>query len=262
VTVLDRNNVHIQGHGDRAIIFAHGFGCDQAMWRLIAPAFEDEFRTVTYDHVGSGGSDMAAYQPAKYASLSSYADDLAEIGHELSLKNAVFVGHSVSCMIGVLAANKSPGLFGKLVLIGPSPRYIDDGDYRGGFSSAQIEELLEVLASNHLGWSSTMAPMIMGNPKRPELGQELEASFCRMDPKIAQAFARTTFTADNRDDLAKVKIPTLILQCSEDRIAPLRVGQYVHQQVIGSRLIVMRATGHCPNLSAPEETIAAIKAFV
>ncbi len=244
------------------MIFAHGFGCDQNMWRFVAPAFESEFRTVLFDHVGAGGSDLAAYEPAKYATLSGYADDLVEIARELRLKDAVFVGHSVSAMIGVLASLSAPDLFKSLVLIGPSPRYIDDEGYVGGFSAKQIAELLDFLSDNYMGWSAAMAPTIMGNADRPELGEELTNSFCRTDPEIAKAFARVTFMSDNRCDLPKVTIPSLILQCSEDVIAPREVGEYVHRNTPYSKLVLMRATGHCPNLSAPEETISAIRAFV
>jgi sigma-B regulation protein RsbQ len=244
------------------MVFAHGFGCDQNMWRFVAPAFEDAFQTILFDHVGAGGSDLSAYEPTKYATLSGYADDLLEIGGELGLKGAVFVGHSVSAMIGVLASIKAPDLFESLVLVGPSPRYIDDDEYVGGFSAAQVNELLEFLADNYMGWSAAMAPAIIGNPDRPELGEELTNSFCRTDPEIAKAFARVTFMSDNRPDLAKVATRTLVLQCSEDIIAPVQVGEYVHRNVAGSQLVIMRATGHCPNLSAPEETIAAIRAFV
>lgn len=243
-------------------MFAHGFGCDQAMWRLVAPLFTDRYRVVTFDHVGSGASDLAAYDPARYAQLTAYADDIIEIGQELAFRDAVFVGHSVGAMMGVLASVRAPELFGKLVLVGPSPRYIDDGDYRGGFDREQIEDLLDVLADNHMGWSATMAPVIMGNPDRPELAEELTESFCRTDPAIARVFARTTFMADNRADLACVRIPTLILQCSDDIIAPTQVGDYVHAQIAGSELVRLRATGHCPNLSSPQETIEAIRAFV
>lgn len=243
-------------------MFAHGFGCDQNMWRFVEPAFEGEFRTVLFDHVGAGGSELAAYDNSKYSSLAGYAGDVVEIGRELGLKDAVFVGHSVSCMIGALATQKAPGMFGKLVMIGPSARYIDDGDYSGGFSEKQIEELLQFLESNHMGWSAQMAPAIMGNSDRPELGQELTNSFCRTDPEIAKAFARVTFTSDNREDLGKIDIPTLILQCSEDIIASKEVGEFVHRRIRGSELVILEATGHCPNLSAPEEVIGAMRAFV
>jgi len=262
VSALVRNNVHVRGRGDRTIVFAHGFGCDQNMWRLVAPAFEDRFRTVVFDNVGAGRSDLSAYDPAKYASLGGYADDLVEIVRELGARDVILVGHSVSAMIGVLASLRAPELFSALILVGPSPRYIDDGDYIGGFGAAQIEELLTFLAENPMAWSQAMAPAIMGNADRPELGQELTESFCRTDPAIAAAFARATFTSDNRLDLPRVTARTLVLQCSEDIIAPLQVGEYVRDHIAGSEMVVLAATGHCPNLSAPAEVISAIQAFV
>jgi sigma-B regulation protein RsbQ len=262
VGVIERNNVYVRGSGERAMVFAHGFGCDQNMWRFVEPAFKDDFRTVLFDHVGAGGSDLKAYDKAKYSTLEGYANDVVEIGRELGFKDAVFVGHSVSSMIGALAVQKAPGMFGKLVMVGPSARYIDDGDYIGGFSERQIDELLQFLELNHMGWSAQMAPAIMGNPDRPELGEELTNSFCRTDPEIAKAFARVTFTSDNRADLAKVDIPTLILQCSEDIIASKEVGEFVHRGIPNSEIIVLEATGHCPNLSAPDEVISAMRSFV
>ena len=252
----------LAGREDRPVVMlAHGFGCDQNMWRLIAPKLADDFRVVLFDHVGAGRSDPSAWQPQRYATLDGYADDVLRICRELELRDVVFVGHSVSAMIGVLAAIREPDRFGKLVLLGPSPRYIDDAGYHGGFSQADIEELLESLDSNYLGWSAAMAPVIMGNPERPELAEELAGSFCRTDPAIAQAFARTTFLSDNRADLAKVTVPTLILQCSRDAIAPTEVGEFVHDQIPGSTLVTLTATGHCPQLSAPDATLAAIAAF-
>ena len=262
MTILLRNNVAVKGSGERSIMFAHGFGCDQHMWRFVAPAFEDGFRTVLFDHVGAGSSDLTAYQPEKYSTLNGYAEDVVEIGRALKLQHAVFVGHSVSAMIGALASLKDPELFESLIMVGPSPRYIDDGEYVGGFTAAQIDELLESLSDNFMGWSTAMAPAIMGNADRPELGRELTNSFCRTDPDIAKAFARVTFTSDNRADLDKIRTRSLILQCSDDLIAPEAVGRYVHERIKSSELVLMEATGHCPNLSAPEETIAAIKAFV
>ena len=262
MSAVKRNNVKLRGQGQRAMMFAHGFGCDQHMWRLVAPAFEPDFQTVLFDNVGAGGSDLDAYDAAKYGSLKGYADDVVEIGLELGLSRAVLVGHSVSAMIGVLASINVPDMFESLVLVGPSPRYINDFPYFGGFSQEQIDELLESMADNHIGWSATMAPVIMGNPDRPQLGQELIDSFCRADPDVAREFARTTFTSDNRADLPKVTARTLVLQCSEDMIAPSEVGAYVHDHIRGSKLITLKAKGHCPNLSAPEEVIAAIRAFV
>ena len=260
--VLGRNNVQISGQGNRAMMFAHGFGCDQHMWTAVARAFEADFRVVLFDHVGAGQSDLGAYDAAKYASLDGYADDVVEIGRALDLSDAVFVGHSVSAMIGGLASVKAPGMFSDLIMVGPSPRYVDDDDYVGGFSHAQVEDLLEFLADNHLGWSAAMAPVIMGNPDQPELGAALEQSFCATDPEIARQFARATFFSDNRADLPKITARTLVLQCREDIIAPPCVGEYVHAQVPGSRYTLLDATGHCPNLSAPEQVTAAIRAFV
>ena len=262
MSVIARNNVHVRGTGEQAMVFAHGFGCDQNMWRFVEPAFLQDFKTVLFDHVGAGGSDLKAYDKSKYSTLAGYADDVVEIGRELGLKDAVFVGHSVSSMIGALAVQKAPGMFAKLVMVGPSARYIDDDNYVGGFSEQQIEELLQFLDSNHMGWSAQMAPAIMGNPDRPELGEELTNSFCRTDPEIAKAFARVTFKSDNRADLAKIDIPTLILQCSEDIIASKEVGEFVHRGIPGSELIILEATGHCPNLSAPDEVISAMRTFV
>jgi len=262
MTASERHNAKVSGAGERAIVFAHGFGCDQNMWRLVAPAFERDFRVVLFDHVGAGGSDLSAYDPAKYGSLDGYADDVVELCRDLGIRGGVFVGHSVSAMVGVLAAKRAPDLFDDLVLVGPSPRYIDEEGYVGGFSEAQVHELLDFLDSNHMGWSRAMAPTIMGNADRPELAEELANSFCRTDPEIAKRFARTTFLADNRTDLDGVPARCLVLQCSEDVIAPREVGEYVHRRLPGSTLVVMGATGHCPNLSAPEETIAAIRAFL
>jgi sigma-B regulation protein RsbQ len=244
------------------MIMAHGFGCDQNMWRFLAPAFAETHRVVLFDHVGSGGSDLTAYRPERYTSLNGYADDVLEICRELGVEGATFVGHSVSAMIGVLAAAKEPERISTLVLIGPSPCYIDDEGYVGGFSRADIEDLLDSLDSNYLGWSATMAPVIMGNGDRPELADELTNSFCRTDPEIARRFARATFLSDNRDDLPRVRARTLVLQCTDDVIAPQVVGEYVASRIPDSELVVLAATGHCPNLSAPAETIAAIKAFL
>jgi sigma-B regulation protein RsbQ len=258
-----RNNVVLRGReGGPPMVFAHGFGCDQNMWRYVWPAFATDYRIVLFDHVGVGGSDVQAYDRERYSSLQGYADDVLDICHELDLREVVFVGHSVSAMIGVLAAIVEPERFARLVLVGPSPRYINDDGYVGGFSHEDIDGLLKSLESNYLGWSSAMAPVIMGNPDRPELGEELTNSFCRADPEIAAQFARVTFLSDNRADLARVVIPSLVLQCSEDAIAPQAVGEYVHQHLRGSRLVQLEATGHCPNLSAPEESITAIRRFL
>jgi sigma-B regulation protein RsbQ len=261
---LVRHNVQV--HGDpagRPMVFAHGFGCDQNMWRYVWPAFADEHRIVLFDHVGHGGADREAFDPRRYATLDGYARDVLEICDELGLdEDVVFVGHSVSAMVGALAAIARPERFGALVMVGPSPRYLDDAGYEGGFARPDIDALLESLSSNFLGWSSTMAPVIMGNGDRPELGEELTELFCATDPAIAAHFARVTFLSDNRDDLPRVPVRTLVLQCSDDVIAPAAVGRYVHDQLPDSVFVQMAATGHCPNLSAPEETIAAIRAFL
>jgi sigma-B regulation protein RsbQ len=265
MSAVRRHHVNVHGAPDgQPMVFAHGFGCDQNMWRYVWPAFADEYRIVLFDHVGVGRSDTSAFNRQRYGSLEGYANDVLDICRELELTDVVFVGHSVSAMIGVLAAAAEPGRFARLVLVGPSPRYIDDDDsgYVGGFSTEDIEGLLESMDSNYLGWSSTMAPVIMGNQDRPELGEELTSSFCRADPDIARHFARVTFTSDNRADLARVGVPSLVIQCQQDAIAPLTVGRYVDDALPHSRMVVLEATGHCPNLSAPEETVAAMRTFL
>lgn len=244
------------------MLFAHGFGCDQNMWRFVVPAFEDEYRTIAFDYVGHGGSDLASYSAARYASLDSFAEDVLEICAELDLTDTIFVGHSVSSMIGLLAAIREPSRFAKLVLVAPSPRYINEEGYVGGFTKEDIESLIDSLDSNYLGWSSQMAPVIMGNPDRPELTKELTNSLCSTDPDVAKQFARATFFADNRKDLPNLKVPALVLQCSNDSIAPMSVGEYVRDHIPESQFMLLRASGHCPNLSAPDETISAIKSFL
>ena len=260
--VLRRNNVSVSGRGTQPMLFAHGFGCDQHMWRLVTPAFEDDYQVVLFDYVGSGGSDLAAYDPDRYATLDGYASDVLDVVHALDLRDVILVGHSVSSMVGVLAANREPERFARLVMIGPSPRYLDDDGYVGGFAREDIDELLTSLEANYLGWSSQMAPAIMGRPDRAELGAELEASFCRTDPDIAKHFAKVTFLSDNRADLSHLQTPSLILQCSDDVIAPVAVGQYLQRTLAKSTFVQLQATGHCPNLSAPDETTAAIRAYL
>lgn len=262
MNTLQKNNVKITGKGQQPMLLAHGYGCDQNMWRHITPAFEEDYKIVLFDHIGFGGSDTADYTKERYGSLQAYAADVLEICQELDLRQVVFVGHSVSAMIGVLAAVAEPERFSKLVLVSPSPCFVNDGDYVGGFSKEDIEDLLASLDSDYLGWSNTIAPVIMGNPEKPELGQELAGSFCRSNIPVAKDFAHVTFLSDNRRDLPLVKTQTLILQCTKDAIAPLSVGEYTHRNIAGSRLVVMKATGHCPNLSSPEETIAAMKGFL
>ncbi|MFF3613147.1 alpha/beta fold hydrolase [Streptomyces sp. NPDC002580] len=265
MSVRNRNRVKISGRsGGPVVMLAHGFGCDQNMWRLVVPALERAFTVVVFDHVGAGRSDRSAWSKERYSSLEGYVEDVLEICRELDLGPVTFVGHSVSAMMGVLAASRHPEYFAGLVLLAPSPCFIDDpaAGYRGGFSAEDIEELLESLDANYLGWSGAMAPVIMGNPDRPELGEELTTSFCATDPEIARVFARVTFLSDNRDDLPRVTVPTLVAQCSSDAIAPPGVGAFVQGRIAGSRLVTLNATGHCPQLSAPEETTAAITAFV
>jgi sigma-B regulation protein RsbQ len=259
----ERHNVNEHGPPEgQPMLFAHGFGCDQNMWRYVWPRFEGDYRVVLFDHVGAGDSDLSAYDPERYSSLQGYAQDVLEISRELDLREVVFVGHSVSAMIGVLAAAEEPERFARLVLVGPSPRYIDDDDYVGGFSREDVEGLLDSMDSNYLGWSSQMAPVIMGNEDRPELGEELTNSFCRADPEIARNFARVTFLSDNREDLAKVEVPSLVLQCAEDAIAPEAVGRFVERELPEARLVMLDAVGHCPNLSAPDATATAIEEFL
>lgn len=263
--VVGRNNVTVLGDPDgTAMVFSHGFGCDQNMWRFVAPRFEDRFRTVLFDHVGFGNSDLTAYDPARYSSLDGYADDLLEVCDALDLDHVVFVGHSVAAMIGMKAALADPDRFAHLIMVSPSPCYIDDEStgYVGGSSRADIDDLLESLDQNYLGWSSAMAPVIMGNDDRPELGQELTNSFCRTDPAIASQFARVTFLSDCRSDLAELTVPSLVLQCDPDPIAPRVVGEYVQRTVPTCEFTLLDATGHCPNLSAPEATTAAIEAYL
>ncbi|MCW3493347.1 alpha/beta fold hydrolase [Microbacterium sp. SSM24] len=261
--VLQRNNVRVSGDpAGRVIMFAHGFGCSQETWGLVAPEFERDHRVVLFDYIGAGGSDRGAYRRGKYASLDGYATDVLEILDALDATDVVFVGHSVSAMIGVLASNREPARFGALILVGPSPRYTNDGGYGGGFERADIDALLDSLDANFAAWAHATAPMIMGTPDRPELGEQLAESFCRFDPEIARDFARVTFLSDNRDDLGAVTVPTLILQCTADAIAPAEVGRFVHEAIPGSRLRLLQATGHVPILSAADEVITEIRQFL
>lgn len=260
--VVARNNIKTAGtEGAPVLLLAHGFGCDQNLWRPVVERLRSQFRIVLMDHVGAGGSDPAAWNADKYSTLSGYSADVLDIVRELDLHDVVYVGHSVAAMIGALAAIADPSRFAKLIMVTPSPRYIDDGDYRGGFSEGDIDELLESIDANYLGWSRAMAPVIMGNPDRPDLHAELEATFCRTDPACARAFARATFLSDNRSDLPRVPVPTLIVECAQDVIAPRAVGTFVHQQIRGSRLVTLDAMGHCPHVSDPDATASAIAAF-
>lgn len=262
VDVVSRNNVTVSGvAGGRPIVFAHGFGCSQEMWRHVAPAFESDHRVVLFDNVGAGRSDLSAYRAGKYDSLHGYATDLLEILDALDLRDAVIVGHSVSAMVAVLAANRDASRIGSLVLLGPSPRYLDDVGYTGGFTTEAIEGLLDQLDANYILWSRSLAPVIMGNPERAELGQELTDSFCATDPEIARHFARVTFLSDNRRDLPLVTVPTLVVQMRDDVIAPESVGRYVHAAIPGSQYVELPVAGHVPHLAGPEHVVAAIRGF-
>jgi sigma-B regulation protein RsbQ len=261
MSAIERNNVHVQGKG-RPMLFVHGFGCDQNMWRYLAPHFAERYQTILVDLTGSGNSRLADYDKRKYGTLHGHASDMCEVLREVAGEPAIFVGHSVSAMIGLLANVDSPELFASQVMVGPSPCYINDGDYFGGFERKDIEGLLDTLESNYLGWSSNMAPVIMGTPERPELAQELTNSFCRTDPDIAKHFARVTFLSDHRADLPKLQAPTLILQCSDDVIAPQAVGEYMARTIPNSKLTVIENVGHCPHLSSPSASVSAIEDFL
>ncbi len=261
--IIKRNNVRIIGKGNQTILFAHGFGCDQNMWRFITPAFEKKYQLILFDFVGCGKSDLSAYNKERYSSLHGYAQDVLDICKALQLNDIIFVGHSVSSMIGLLVAIDQPALFSNLVFIGPSPCYINDlPGYTGGFERKDIHGLLETMDNNYIGWASFLAPVIMKNEERPALSKELEESFCSTDPVIARKFAEVTFFSDNRKDLSKLTVPCLILQCAEDAIAPSEVGTYLHKNMKGSELIQMKATGHCPHMSHPEETIELIQNYL
>ncbi len=260
--ILKRNNVRVLGSGSQTMVFAHGFGCDQNMWRFIVPEFQDHYKIILFDYVGAGHSDLSAYNSKRYSTLRGYAKDVIEILDELQLKKSIFIGHSVSAMIGTLAAIERPDLFSYMIFIGPSARYLNDGEYIGGFEISDLEGIMNTMDNNYLGWAETMAPAIMGNSDRPQLGEELTNSFCATNPTIAKEFAKVTFFSDNREDLIKLKVPTLSLQCKDDVIAPMEVGHYIDSQIPDHTLEVLEATGHCPHLSAPEEVVKVIKNYL
>ncbi|HEX8592317.1 MAG TPA: alpha/beta hydrolase [Pseudomonas sp.] len=263
MSVQLRNNVNVLGDGGVTLIFAHGFGCDQTMWRFMAPHFATSYTVILFDLVGSGCSDLSAYYPRKYDSLAGYASDLLEIIDEFGGPGPViYIGHSVSAMIGVLADLQAPGRVAAHVMIGPSPCYINDGDYIAGFTRRDIESLLQTLDSNYKGWASTMAPAIMGAAEQPELGEELTSSFCRTDAQVARQFARVTFMSDHRKDVARITTKTLIVQCSDDLIAPVQVGDFLHRAIPGSTLRVIDNIGHCPHMSSPSACIDVIDDFL
>jgi sigma-B regulation protein RsbQ len=262
MNITNRNNIRQSGQGQQTMIFAHGFGCDQNVWRHLVKAFEKEYSILTFDYVGAGQSDHSSYDLIRYGSLKGYARDLLEICEAFHITNAILVAHSVSSMIGMLASIENPSAFSRLIFVAPSPCYINDGDYIGGLDKPDLESLLDMMDNNYLGWSGTIAPMVMGNAEQPELSEELTNSFCATNPEIARQFARVTFLSDNRSDLQKVKVQSLTLQCSEDMLAPLEVGHYLQSFMPGNTLKIMEATGHCPHLSAPEETIQSIRSYL
>jgi sigma-B regulation protein RsbQ len=260
--VLKRNNVKIIGEGEKVMLFAHGFGCDQNSWKYIRNEFASDYKLVLFDYVGAGNSDISSYDPQKYNSLDGYAGDILEICDALKINGVIFIGHSVSCMIGALAAIKQPAVFKKLVFIGPSPCYITKGSYIGGFDQETIDSLLEVMEEDYISWARSLAPAIMDKKNTPLLGKELSDSFCSIDPTIAKQFARVTFLSDNREDLRLIPIESLTIQCSDDMIAPVVIGEYINQNTPNNTLTVLQAYGHCPHMSYPAETIAAIRAYL
>ncbi len=262
MSIQSRNHIQVSGKGAAAMVFVHGFGCDQTMWRFLAPAYQDRFRVITYDLTGSGQSELSAYDRSKYGSLHGHAADLLEIVDSVTNGPVVIVGHSVGATIGMLATIAAPRRFAAQVMIGPSPCFINDGDYVGGFSRSDIDELLETMDANYLGWSRSVAPMIMGAPNQPLLRDELTERFCRNDPEIARHFGRVTFLSDHRADVLRSTVPALILQCSDDLIAPREVGDWLHRHLPASTLRVIRNVGHCPHMSAPTESSRAIDAFL
>ncbi|RTQ45333.1 alpha/beta hydrolase [Hymenobacter gummosus] len=262
MNVLKRNNVHVAGRGQQTLLFVNGFGCDQTIWRYILPALAEHYRLVLFDHVGAGLSDTTAYDPDKYASLQGYAQDVLEICEQLELRDVTLVGHSVGAMIGALAAIGAPERFRRLLLLCPSPCYLNEADYHGGFERADIENILAFMERDFVEWADSFAPLIMGNPDRPGLSAELIHSFCQNDPAIARRFARVTFLSDNRPDLARLHTPCLLVQCAEDLIAPLEVGDYLHRTIPAATLVTLPVSGHCPHVSAPRETLKALEAYM
>lgn len=260
--VLARNNVKVFGHGTQPMLFAHGFGCDQTMWRFLTPAFEDNYRIILFDYLGCGQSDKSCYDPADYSSLDGYAQDVLDICHTLSLRDIIFVGHSVSGMVGMLAAKLEPSRFSRIVMLGPSACYINDKDYKGGMERDTVNGIIASIDAGGDAWPNNLAPVVMGNADRPELAAELSTLFCELDPKVAQQFARATFLCDYRKNLAGFRVPTLIMQCAKDVVAPVGAGEFIHQALPGSKLVQLKATGHVPQISAPEETIAVMKSYL
>ncbi|MGZ5245603.1 MAG: alpha/beta fold hydrolase [Flavitalea sp.] len=255
-------NINISGNGSGFMLFAHGFGCDQNMWRFLVPDFEKEFKIGLFDLMGCGKSDVSRYRPDRYNSLEGHTDDLIQICDALGLKNITLVAHSVSAMIGAMACIRRPDLFDQIIMVCPSPCYLDDEGYKGGFTKNDIENLLEQMENNYLGWATSMAPVIMNNSGELVFEEELSASFCRNNPEIAKQFARVTFLSDNRKDISNIITRTLIIQCSEDIVAPPEVGQYMCKRIPDNELVVLDVIGHCPHLSAPSETSRVMRSFL
>ena|SRR5688500_9876448 len=260
--ISEIHNIHITGNGTQPMLFAHGFGCDQTIWRYVTEAFEDKYKVILFDYIGSGKSDITYYNKERHSALQGYADDVLTICKDLQLQDVIFIGHSVSCMIGMLAAIRQPELFSQLIMISPSPCYINDGDYKGGFERKQVDELFETMEHNLIEWASFLGPAIMGNPDKPELGEEMKERFCQGDAEITKKFARVSFFSDSRDQLKLLKIPSLIMQCREDVLVPTVIGHYMQDQMQQSTLLHLQATGHCPHLSAPNETINVIRNYL
>jgi sigma-B regulation protein RsbQ len=257
-----RHAVSVRGDGPRTLLFAHGFGCSQAMWRHVAPAFEHDHRVVCFDHLGSGCSDLSAYDSRRHARLHGYAQDVLALCEALDLHDVCFVGHSVSAMIGLLAAIAQPERFERLVLIAPSPCYLNSPGYEGGFERADLMSLLDLMERNHLGWAHLLAATVMQNPERPELAEELRTSFCSADPRATRQFARATFLSDHRADVPRLTRPALVMQCAGDLVAPLSVGDYLQRHLRAGTLVRLKATGHCPQLSEPAETIQVLSRYL
>lgn len=262
IDVLTAFNINTSGKGSRPILFANGLGCDQNVWRYVAPAFEDDYKVILFDYVGSGKSDKSIYNKDKYQSLNGYADDVLAICDALNTRDVILVAHSVSSMIGLLAAIKRPQFFSRIIMLGPSPCYMNIPPYFGGFTKEDLHQLLDLMKENYPQWASYFAPLAVGNPDRPQIADQVETTFCTADPDITCEFAKAAFLADNRADLCKLTVPTLIMQPAEDIVAPTQVGEYTHKNIAGSTIYYMKGTGHFPLLSAVDETISMIKQYL
>lgn len=260
--VRQRNNVQVVGTDKPVMLFSHGFGCDQTIWRFLTPILAVDYQLVLFDHVGAGLADPAAYDPQKYASLDGYAQDIVEICRALELREVVLVGHSVGATIAMLAAIQAPEHFSRLVLLAPSPCYLNEPDYAGGFDRANIEQLLASMDSDYGSWANMFAALLAGESNDPALGAELVNRFCSTDSVVAKQFARVAFLADNRADMAHLQTPSLLLQCAQDAVAPAEVGEFLVRQLPHATLVQLRTTGHCPHLSAPLETLDAMRTYL